>query len=68
MAGDFSDEDLRLIQHALNSFQHNTGYHALIQKVEELVEHSNVGYGPQLPTELLGNRSTFLFLNTNDRG
>ena len=68
MAGDFSDEDLRLIQHPLNSFQHNNGYHALIQKVEDLVEHSNIGYGPQLLTGFLGNRSTCLFLNTNNRG
>lgn len=68
MAGDFSDDDLRLIQHALSSFQHNTGYHALIQKVEELVEQSNVGYGPQLSTEFLGNRSICLFWNANDPG
>ncbi|WP_304620935.1 hypothetical protein [Paracoccus sediminilitoris] len=42
-------EDLHLIQHALSSFQHNTCYHALIQKIEDLVENSNVEYGPNFP-------------------
>ena len=58
MCGDFTNEELRLIQHALRSYQHNTGYHALISKVEMMVERSVFGYGPQLPFELLKERTT----------
>ncbi len=58
MVGDFTHEELRLIHHALNAFQHNTGYRALINKVDGLVEHSNFGYGPQLPKWLQGHSTT----------
>ena len=58
MVGDFTDEELRLIHHALSCFQHNTGYRALIQKVDGLVEQSDFGYGPQLPKWHVGRTST----------
>lgn len=59
MVGDFTHEELRLIHHALNAFQHNTGYRALIQKIDGLVDRSNLGYGPQLPKRHAGHGTTY---------